>query len=197
MDLKERPVLPGDKIGVIEEFSGSGDVIINHGVIYSTKIGKVIYDIENRVATVKGLQPKSKIPKVGDIVTGVVESVQSNFVIIKLITVNNEVVHNEFSMLLYLSSSPTRMRVPCKVGDIVKARVKSIKNGAIFLSIGEPQLGVIKTTCVHCGGDVVKIKPNLIKCTVCGQVDYRKLSSEFQKRERKRNKGELKRGGRR
>lgn len=184
MDLKERPVLPGEKIGVIEEFNGRGDIIINHGVIYSTKIGKVVYDIENRVATVKGLQPKSKIPKVGDIVTGVVESVQSNFIVIKLITVNNEIVHNEFSMLLYLSPSQVRMRIPCKVGDIIKARVKSIKNGAIFLSIGEPQLGVIKTTCTHCGGDVIKIKPNLVKCTVCSQTDYRKLSSELKKRNR-------------
>lgn len=197
MDLKERPVLPGDKIGVIEEFNGSGDVSISHGVIYSTKIGKVVYDIENRIATVRGLQLKSKIPKVGDIVTGVVESVQSNFVMVKLIMVNNEVAHNEFSMLLYLSSSPVRMRIPCKVGDIIKARVKSIKNGTVFLSITEPQLGVIKTTCVHCGGNVVKIKANLIKCTICGQVDYRKLSSEFQKGERKRNIGEFERGGRR
>lgn len=179
--------MPGEKIGVIEEFNGSGDVTINHGTLYSTKIGKLIYDMRNRVVTVKGLQPKSKIPKVGDIILGIVESLQSNFVVVKLIAVNEEEVHNGFSALLYLSPSLARIRAPCKVGDMLKAKVKSIKNGATFLSIAEPELGVIKTTCAYCGGKVVKIRTNLIKCTSCGKTDYRKLSLEFQKEERKEN----------
>ena len=180
MEVNEgKKVIPGDKIGVIEEFEGKGDVIINHGVIRSTKVGELSYDMKKRVALVKGIEIKSPIPKEGDIVIGVVEAAQSNFITIRVNSINNKRVYSNFTSVIFLPSSPIKTKLPCKIGDVVKAKVKCVKNGAIFLSLAEPDLGVIKTSCSLCGGEVVRVKTNIVKCVSCGYEDYRKLSTSF------------------
>lgn len=176
---KGKKVVPGDKIGVIEEFEGKGDVTINHGVIRSTKVGELSYDMRKRIALVKGIEIKSPIPKEGDVVIGIVEATQSNFITIRINNINNKRVYSNFTSVIFLPSSPTKMKLPCKIGDMVKAKVKSVRNGAIFLSLAEPDLGVIKTSCSLCGGEVVKVKTNTVKCVSCGYEDYRKLSTSF------------------
>jgi exosome complex component CSL4 len=177
--MKNKHVIPGEKVGVIEEFDGDGDAIINHGIIRATKVGKVIYDMRRRVAMVKGVELKSHVPRVGETIEGFVESVQSNMVTVRITFIEGKPVYNNFLGYLYLSQGHVKMRMPCKLGDVIRARVGNVNNGVIFLSINEPRLGVIRTLCALCGMEVVRIKPNFIKCTSCGHVDYRKLSIDF------------------
>lgn len=177
--MKSKHVIPGEKVGVIEEFSGNGDIIINHGIIRATKVGKVIYDMRHRVARVEGVELKSHVPKVGETIEGFVESIQSNMVTTRIAFVDGKPVYSNFLGYLYLSQGHAKMRMPCKLGDIIRAKVSNVNNGVIFLNINDLELGVIRTLCTLCGMGVVRIKPNFVKCTSCGHVDYRKLSIDF------------------
>ena len=64
--------------------------------------------------------------------------------------------------------------------DIVKLKIISHVNGTIHATIDEHDLGVLFTKCRKCFGRVVKIR-DAVKCSECGWIDDRKLSSDFEK----------------
>ena len=56
-----------------------------------------------------------------------------------------------------------------------------IKMKTIHAVMNEPELGIIFTKCRKCVGKVVAKSSDAIKCTDCGWIDERKLSSNFGK----------------
>ena len=62
--------------------------------------------------------------------------------------------------------------------DIIKARVIDEKN--LKLSTQEDEMGVIKSLCSVCRREMNR-EGDLLKCPECGNVEKRKLSSDYGK----------------
>jgi exosome complex component CSL4 len=187
--IKPEQAAPGDKLSVIEEFTGSKGTYEKDGEVRSLVSGKVEYDSSRREVGVTGQTMRSPVPKRGDIVMGVVEAQQGAGLQIRIYTVNDvEVSNNLMGMLLTRS----RASSPSKPGDLVRGAVTSNANGMIFLGFRDMGLGVIKTWCSLCGGLMEGISGGKAKCSVCGNIEYRKMAGfeeEPQFRDRPRRYG--------
>jgi exosome complex component CSL4 len=173
-------VVPGDQLSVIEEFTGSRGTYEKDGDVKSVLCGKVEYDSTRREVSVTGKGMKSPMPARGDIVLGVVEVQQGAGLQVRIYSVNDmEVDSNLMGMLL----TRTRSSSPSKPGDIVRAAVTSNANGMVFLGFRERDLGVLKTWCSLCGGLMEGISGGKGKCSVCGNVEYRKMAGFEEERE--------------
>jgi exosome complex RNA-binding protein Csl4 len=172
---KARPdkAAPGDRLSVIEEFAGSKGTYEKAGEVRSLLMGKVEYDSGRREVSVTGKGMKGPVPTRGDVVIGVVEVQQGAGLQIRIYSVNAmEVSNNLMGMLL----TRTRSSSPSKPGDLVRAGVTSNANGMIFLGFRDTNLGVLKTWCSLCGGLMEGVSGGKAKCTVCGNLEYRKMA---------------------
>ena len=77
------------------------------------------------------------------------------------------------------STKRLRQKSVALVKDIVRLKILSHVNGTIHASIDEHDLGVLFTKCRKCFGVVVKVR-DAVKCSECGWIDDRKLSSDFE-----------------
>src|SRR5579875_3356588 len=80
-----RHALPGDKIATIEEFeAGPGSLAIGEAIIAS-RVGDVDPDMSNRIISVRLAKAAlGKLPSVGDLVTGTVQSVATSVAQVKI-----------------------------------------------------------------------------------------------------------------
>ena len=173
--------VPGDMVGVIEEFNPSSNVYQENYNIRSKILGKIKVDQETRAVTVIPKAQLKGIPKIGDEVMGIVEQSQSGLVMIKIKEINGKSVQSEFMGLIILRAQQfdrDRRRIVIKLGDLVRAKVISLLNNVIHLSIDGESYGVLQTVCSFCGGQVQQIGHRIL-CTQCKMVDERKLAEDF------------------
>jgi len=178
-----RLAIPGDKLATIEEFvSGKGSASLGDSIV-STVVGDVEPDMVNRVINVRGTKcADDSLPKVGDIIIGYVDSAQPSMAQVTIIALRDEQSDKELSgMLSMREDRRRRTSSPIKAGDIIRAKVISTKNSIYHLSLDDPKAGVIETVCTNCGGRVIAIGRDRVKCTECGFVDERILSDDFVK----------------
>ncbi len=186
--MEEKVVIPGDKLASIEEFiPGSGTASIGESIV-STVTGSKRPDMSNRVMNVKPARELTDaIPKVGDYVIGFVDSSSPTMAQVTIKAINDVPSHREFSGMLSLRDERRRKSSPIKAADTIRARVISTKNSIFHLGLDDQRCGVINTRCSNCGGTVVALGMDRVKCPECGLVDDRILSQDFVKPQRKAN----------
>lgn len=178
--IKEKFVVPGSKIGVIEEFiAGQGTYEID-GVIYSQRIGDARTDSKYRTVSIR---PKISpiYPLEGREIIGVAEVVQEKLAVIKIIKIGNSVLSKPFTGFLHISASSPRyaknMREICKPMDRIRAKIISTSGGIIRLMTSDHNLGVLKTFCSNCGYQL-SLKRTVLKCERCKNIEKRKLAQD-------------------
>ncbi len=182
-ETKKTGVLPGDKLAVSEEFLPGQHTYDDSGLIRALTVGSVQKDVANREISVKpSVVPE--IIKVDDWITGQVEAAQSNSANVKIYFLNGKATHKDFSGMLSLrglsgGGRGARRTTPVKSGDIVRARVFSLLNGIIHVTIDEPDMGVVAALCGNCGRPLLRGSATKVKCDECGNVEERKLARDF------------------
>jgi len=176
--MSDNAVFPGDKIASIEEYEAGNNTFDDGDMVRAATVGERNMDKETRIADVK--HPKLlSVPNVGDVIIGTVAAVMSSMI---AVTID------------YINGNPTTSKVECICGtrnmrirnvvlgnDIAALKIVAHLNGTIHAVMNEPELGIIFTKCRKCGGKVVTKSSDAIKCTDCGWIDERKLSSNFGK----------------
>jgi len=177
---KKKRIIPGDKLAVIEEFNASDGAYVDRDTIRASRLGMVDHDTKKREIKIEPLQKVKNMPMVGDNIIGLVEVVQSNIANIRIHYINDKRVTSGFTGMLILRSEKTSRRKAtiCKLGDIVRAKVRSHENAIIHLSIAANDSGVIFATCSSCG-EIAKRFDKKIKCDNCGLIEERELASDF------------------
>ncbi len=181
MYKKKRLCVPGEIIGVIEEFMPSKNVYQENYNLRSKVVGKIFFDPESKIVDIISPSLNLGYPKINDEVIGIVEQVQGGIISVKIIEINNKPVHSHFIGLLILRSPPlekVHAKMILKSGDLIRAKVISLTNNLIHLSINDDKYGVIYTKCSFCGGDVQAVGKR-IQCLQCRMVDERKLANDF------------------
>jgi len=179
-------VLPGQFLTTEEEFSPAANTFADdNGRIHADSVGILDFDEKKREVLV---QKKSRIVKVagiGSIVLGRVIMVKDNAVVLELLQAEMQA---EPRRLLHSSGTVMVSRVSMffvkklhddfKIGDLVKAKIVEVTDYGIELSTNEPSLGVVRAYCTNCRQELGLFAGKL-KCTNCGSIERRKLSSDY------------------
>jgi len=177
-------VVPGERLGVIEEFEPGPGTYVEEGTIYSLTTGRALMDILNKKVSVYPGIKASGVPKVGSAVVGQVSEVQSKQAVVRIFQVGNRVLSGFFSGLLHISDVSPRyvesMYDVCKAGDIIRAQVISDKNRVFHLSTNDKDLGVVYAFCSRCG-HVLSLRRLRMRCPECGNFERRKPAQDYGK----------------
>lgn len=177
-----RVIIPGEQIGVEEEFIPGSGVYVENGRIYSSKLGLLMIDNKNKKINVKE-KTKLAIPEVGDLIEGIIIGPireDSTFVeIIKILNKKN--LKGKFTGMLHVSQiSRGRLSTilnAVSLGDWILAKV--ITSWPPYqLSILENDLGIIYSTCPKCGKELV-LKKERLYCDKDKIFIRKKISSKY------------------
>jgi exosome complex component CSL4 len=177
-------VLPGEPLGVIEEFVPDAGTYVKDGVIYSKVVGRSLLDLLNKKVSVFPLVHGARVPKIGSIVIGQVSNVQTQIATIRIFKIGKRLLSGFFTGILHVSDVHLRfvesMFDVCKPGDILRAKVISEKNRAYHLTTKDKSLGVIYAFCSQCGEVLEKGRGGL-QCPRCGKIEKRKTAIDYGK----------------
>jgi len=177
-------VVPGNKLGVIEELVPGQGTYVDDGNIYALTTGNALVDLlERRVAVLSEVQ-QPLVPRIDSVVSGVVNNVQENSLEIRIMKIDGKSVSGFFTGVLHISNVSDRfvktMFDAFKPGDLVDARVISTTNRVFHLTTEEPKLGVVYAFCSYCGSPL-KYKDRALRCLTCRRIENRKTASGYGK----------------
>ena len=177
-------VVPGDRLGVIEEFTSGPGTYVESGTIHSKITGRTLLDMLNRQVSVYPIVQKVSIPQVGNIITGLVLEVKSKNAVLRIFQIGNKMLSGFFKGALHISGVShgyvDNMFNVCKEGDIMRAKVISTENRSVFLSTADKGLGVVYALCSRCGHALQQGNRGM-ECPKCGNFERRKMSPDYGK----------------
>ena len=177
-------VIPGERLGVIEEFIPDSGTYVKDGVIYSKIVGRALMDLLNKRVSVYPLVHGATVPKVSMTVMGQVGNAQSDNVLVRIFRVGPKKISGVFTGILHISDVQDRyvdsMNEVCRTGDIIRAKVISEKNQVYHLSTVEKDLGVVYGFCSLCG-NLLESQRHEMRCIKCGNVEMRKTALDYGK----------------
>ena len=177
-------VVPGERLGVIEEFSPGHGTYEEKGTIFSESIGLAVIDTVNKTVKIQRRTKKPLIPEEDSTVISIVTSTQDKVAQVNILEIDQKRVGTPFSGILHISSSSPRyertMKEVCKTGDIVRAKIVSTRNRVPQLTTIGRGLGVVKAYCSQCG-QLLTQRNQTLQCPSCGKVERRKMSDDYGK----------------
>ncbi|MBT8171788.1 exosome complex RNA-binding protein Csl4 [Candidatus Bathyarchaeota archaeon] len=177
-------VVPGENLGVIEEFTSGSGTYIEEGTIHSKITGYTLLDMLNKEVSVYPLVKTAVVPQIGNIVTGLVKDVKSKNAILSIFQIGEKTLSGTFKGMLHISGVShgyvENMFNVVKSGDIMRAKVISTKNRSVFLSTADKDLGVLSAICSLCG-NALKQENRRLKCLNCGNIENRKTPPDYGK----------------
>jgi len=177
-------VVPGERLGVIEEFIPDVGTYVKDGVIYSKVVGRTLVDLVHKRVSVSQLVRGARVPNVGSTVLGQVSSAQPETAGVRIFEIDDEEVSGVFTGILHVSDVQMRyvdsMFDICKPGDVIRAKVISEKNRTYHLSTKDKNLGVVYAFCSNCG-NLLELKRQGMHCSKCGRVERRKTAADYGK----------------
>ncbi|MEM1565666.1 MAG: exosome complex RNA-binding protein Csl4 [Candidatus Bathyarchaeia archaeon] len=175
-------VLPGEPLGVIEEFIPDAGTYVKDGVIYSKVVGRALIDYLNKRVSVFPSR-EAKVPKVGSIVLGQVSNVQTQLAAVRMFKIGKHALSGFFTGLLHVADAHTRFTESmfdiCKPGDIVRAKVIGEKNRMYHLTTKDRNLGVVYAFCSKCGEMLQQKGRGGLQCPRCGNIEKRKTAIDY------------------
>lgn len=177
-------VLPGERLGVIEEFIPDSGTYVKDGIIYSEIVGRALLDLSNKRVSVYPLVRGVSVPKVSTTVLGQVSSTQSDNALVRIFKIDQKKLSGVFTGILHISDVQQRyvdsMNEVCKSGDIIRAKVVSEKNRIYHLSTTDKNLGVVYAFCSQCGYSLGPRRHEM-HCARCGRIEKRKIALDYGK----------------
>jgi exosome complex component CSL4 len=179
-----RLVVPGERLGVIEEFIPDSGTYVKDSVIYSKTVGRALIDMLNKRVSVYPLANGELVPKVSTTIVGQIGNAQSDNVLVRIFKIGNKKLSGEFSGILHISDVSDRyvesMNDVCKPGDLVRAKVISAKNRIYHLSTNDKNLGILYAFCSRCG-NLLEPQRYELHCPKCGNTENRKMAPDYGK----------------
>lgn len=180
-------VLPGDSLGVTEEFVPSDWTYEDEGRIRSLVAGTVSLDNKNKKISIVPKTSSPSILKTGVVVFGQVSDVRGQRALIKLDSIkdNDRGLVTSFSGGIHISQAQkgyvAKLTDEFRIGDLIEAKVtKIIGVDNVDLTTAEDELGVLKAMCTKCRHYMKQVEKNEVKCPNCGNKERRNLSTKYE-----------------
>ncbi len=180
-------VLPGDALGVTEEFVPAEWTFEDQGKIRSLVAGTVSLDNKNKRISIIPKTSSPSILKNGLVVYGQISEVRGQRALMKIEGAKDtsRSLATNFSGGIHISQADkgyvAKLTDEFRIGDLVDARVtKVIGLDNVDLTTAENELGVIKAMCTNCRSFMKQINKNEVLCPDCGRKERRKISSKYE-----------------
>lgn len=180
-------VLPGDALGVTEEFLPSEWTYEEEGKIRSLVAGTVSIDQKNKKISII---PKTKSPAIlsrGVVILGQIKDVRGQRAMVEIEGIKDTNRSLPISCVggIHISQAQKgyvdKLTDDFRIGDLIEAKVTKVLGiDNADLTTAEEELGVLKAMCTKCRYFMNKIGKNQVKCPNCGSKETRKLSSEYE-----------------
>jgi exosome complex component CSL4 len=178
----ERFVVPGERLGVIEEFDPGDGTYSEDGTIYSLVSGQVHLDLRNKRISIHPLGKAPLVPMEGDIIIGQITTVQDKMANVRILEIDAKPSQANFTAVIHVSTASQdyvgSLNEVFKVGDVLRAKVISVKNRTYQLATTEPELGVLYASCSKCGSPLTVQGPSL-GCPSCRNMERRKIAKDY------------------
>jgi len=175
-------MVPGEKLGVIEEFVPGPGTYTEQGIIYSKIVGHALMDMLNKKVSVYPLANVVNVPRTGSIVVGQVSNMDGKSAALRISKIGKRDLTGFFIGVLHISEvSPSYVETmfdACRPGDYMRAKVISEKNRTFHLSTADRDLGVIYAFCSACG-HILSLRRSRMQCTRCGKFERRKAALDY------------------
>jgi len=180
--VAEDVVVPGEVLGVIEEFTPGSGAYEELGVVYSSVLGSVVRDMGERRVSVRSIKGHPLTPRRGDVVVGMVVDVKRDLAEVDIHQVEGgRRFSNPFKALIHVSMVSThfieRLTTALWPGDMVRAKVLVAKDPYV-LSMRERGLGVILAFCSKCRAPLI-LRGARLSCPSCGSTEQRRVSTNY------------------
>ncbi|KYK35461.1 MAG: exosome complex RNA-binding protein Csl4 [Theionarchaea archaeon] len=180
-------VLPGSYLGVAEEFLPGRGAYEEDGKVYAATIGIANYDMKRRKAQVKPVVSQPPSPSGGDIVICKVVGMREKMALVDILALrgyeDREVTGSTMARI-YISQASRRyvkdLSNEFRINDLLRAQVRKARKEPLELSTVGADMGVIRALCTKCR-TVLKRKGNVLECPNCGNIEMRKLASDYGK----------------
>ncbi len=176
--MRDSLVVPGERIGVVEEYIKGEGIFEVGGVLYSSQLG--FLDSKGLEVSVKPVRRALLPLRVGEIVLGEIRGAdRNNFNLFLTILLRPRVgllippVH---------AIMPKRAsNLGARPSDLVIVRVESVENGVITTTMeGFSELGVVRSICEACGSVLERGVGYTLICRSCGRIYLdKRLSSRY------------------
>jgi len=174
-EMENELVLPGQELGVEEEFLASRNTYLDNGIIRATVFGKVIKK-DNKIE-IDPIKAINKL-KVNMFVLGKIIDSAGSVVFVKIddIKIANEeyLALTDGKIIIKSKNRDERIERPCGLNDIVLARITD-EEDTYILDIFEHEAGVVFSRCPICGR-AMDVNNNFLECKVCEYKTEKKIS---------------------
>ncbi|KXJ17143.1 exosome complex component CSL4 [Exaiptasia diaphana] len=145
-------VVPGERLGSLEQFAAGNGTYSRHGYVYSSLAGlkHVVQGQEKQTISVMREEQESVVPGVGSVVTCKVTSVNPRFCKVSILGVDSTALKEPFRGIIrkedVRATEKDRVEIyKCfRPGDIVVAKVMSLGDALSYqLSTADNSLGVV------------------------------------------------------
>jgi len=184
MKVKEdASVIPGEKLAYIEEFLNGENTYVDGDTIRSSIEGIVKVDWMKRVIYVEPIKTPNLL-KPGVHVIGTIVNLSGVFGYVKIFFASKDgkswvKLKYPQTGVVYPPYRVTDVSRVYSVKDEIYGVIVSTKNRIYHLSIRDREYGVVKSLCKYCGETMYVARQNnrfILKCGVCQNTQYRKLS---------------------
>ncbi|MCS7094535.1 MAG: exosome complex RNA-binding protein Csl4 [Thaumarchaeota archaeon] len=174
MAFEKRLVLPGERVGVIEEFIFKEGLWANRrGEIIAKKVGTVNYELRRHEVALRPLKRDAR-PKTGDIVLAAVRELQDRVMWCDILGVAGIKKALRYSGAILRTSK----LLDFNVGDLVLAKVVDDTFGTYTLSVEGKELGLVLGFCDFCGRTLAD-RVNVLHCNSCRRTFRKKVSIQY------------------
>ena len=182
----EQIVMPGDKLGIIEQYVPGEGTYDDDGEIKSSVLGNVKIDQKKRIITVDSKLGKPALLKKGDIVYGQITDLKSQRanINIECIKGNPRPLALPYIGAIHISQIKKdyleKISDAFRIGDIIEAKVIKITGDNVDLSTVDRECGVLKAICTRCRDYMYTTsKRNEVRCKTCNKKEKRKVSLNY------------------
>lgn len=183
-ELKDKFVVPGDKIGTSEEWLPGEGTYEDEGFVYSSAFGEVEYDEENLEAHVRPVNPISRLD-VGSVIYGRIKDRRSSIVTvdIKVVEGKSRSVREDKEGTLHISKVSDDYTDELKdeylKNDIIRAKITQIEPSIQLTTVGK-NYGVVSGYCSRCRAHM-ELQGSKLYCPRCDIREDRKISKFYGK----------------
>ncbi|MDP2718070.1 MAG: exosome complex RNA-binding protein Csl4 [Candidatus Micrarchaeota archaeon] len=167
--------IPGDFLAVVEEFEPGFGTFQEDGKVYAAIPGHA--KTENHLAQVQNPDAVQHLKK-GDLVYAIVRDVYDQIALLEFQPVKFRAATNTYAYIRisHVAKGYTEnFRDVFRIGDYVRARVHEVRPLGLYLSMVEPDLGVVRAFCASCREELA-LKSSEIRCRACGRRQGRKIA---------------------
>ncbi|KAF9436657.1 Exosome complex component CSL4 [Entomortierella beljakovae] len=178
-------VVPGQRLGHVQEFIAGAGTYSRQDFIYASVVGIkqiTLEDNEMPTMTVQRENTQSAMPDIDAIVTCKVVRVNPRFAAVNIMVVDGKPCTDDFQGIIRVQDVRATEKDKVKIynsfrpGDIVRAQVISLGDArSYYLSTAANELGVIFGTSVA-GGSLVPISWQEMQCTKTKVIELRKCA---------------------